>query len=210
LLRDVRALERMLAESRVLLTREVTEDSLDVLDSGGVPELQALSLHNGTVYRWNRPCYGITDGVPHLRIECRVIASGPTIADEVANAAFWIGQSSRNAPELILAEALPLARVGLADAGVDPGDIDEYLGIIRDRRESGSSGARWIVRYLLGMRDHGTRSERLAAVTAGAITREKSGVPCHRWDDATIGEAGGWRLNYESIEQMMTIGRCCG
>jgi CBS domain-containing protein/gamma-glutamylcysteine synthetase len=234
-----------IARFRVLLTREVTEDSLEVLDSGSVPELQALSLHNGTVYRWNRPCYGITDGVPHLRIECRVIASGPTIADEVANAAFWIGLvlggtkeygdvrdriafsevksnflvaarnglragfrwldgSSRSAPELILEEALPLARVGLADAGVDPGDIDEYLGIIRERVESGTTGARWIVRSLLGMRDHGTRSERLAAVTAGAITREKSGVPCHRWDDATIGEAGGWRLNYERIEQLMT------
>lgn len=234
-----------IARFRVLLTREVTEDSLEVLDSGGVPELQALTLHNGTVYRWNRPCYGITDGVPHLRIECRVIASGPTIADEVANAAFWIGLvlggtkeygdvrdriafsevksnflvaarnglragfrwldgSSRSAPELILEEALPLARVGLSDAGVDPGDIDEYLGIIRERVESGTTGARWIVRSLLGMRDHGTRSERLAAVTAGAITREKSGVPCHRWDDATIGEAGGWRLNYERIEQLMT------
>jgi len=234
-----------IARFRVLLTREVTEDSLEVLDSGSVPELQALTLHNGTVYRWNRPCYGITDGVPHLRIECRVIASGPTIADEVANAAFWIGLvlggtkeygdvrdriafsevksnflvaarnglragfrwldgSSRSAPELILEEALPLARVGLADAGVDPGDIDEYLGIIRERVESGTTGARWIVRSLLGMRDHGTRSERLAAVTAGAITREKSGVPCHRWDDATIGEAGGWRLNYERIEQLMT------
>src|SRR5262249_51800689 len=56
-----------------------------------VPELKALRLHNGTVYRWNRACYGITDGKPHLRIECRVLPSGPTVADEVANAAFWFG-----------------------------------------------------------------------------------------------------------------------
>ncbi|RMH15303.1 MAG: CBS domain-containing protein, partial [Gemmatimonadetes bacterium] len=52
----------------------------------------ALQLHNGTVYRWNRPCYGVgEDGRPHLRIECRALPSGPTVTDEVANAVFWIG-----------------------------------------------------------------------------------------------------------------------
>ena len=56
-----------------------------------MPELKALRLHNGTVYRWNRPCYGILDGKPHLRIENRVLPAGPTILDEVANAAFWFG-----------------------------------------------------------------------------------------------------------------------
>ncbi|MDH3424815.1 MAG: glutamate-cysteine ligase family protein, partial [Gemmatimonadota bacterium] len=80
-----------IARFRVLLTREVTEDPLAVLDAGGYPSLQAWSLHNGTVYRWNRPCYGIGGGVPHLRIECRVLPAGPTVVDEVANAAFWIG-----------------------------------------------------------------------------------------------------------------------
>lgn len=80
-----------IARFRVLLTGEVTEDPFEVLARGGVPRLPALQLHNGTVYRWNRPCYGISEGKPHLRIECRVLPSGPTIMDEVANAAFWIG-----------------------------------------------------------------------------------------------------------------------
>ncbi len=53
--------------------------------------MKALRLHNGTVYRWNRVCYGISDGRPHLRIENRVLPSGPTPRDEVANAAFWFG-----------------------------------------------------------------------------------------------------------------------
>ncbi len=75
----------------VLLPTEVDEDPLEILERGGVPRLSALQLHNGTIYRWNRPCYGISDGRPHLRIECRYIPSGPTVADEVANAAFWIG-----------------------------------------------------------------------------------------------------------------------
>ena len=76
---------------RVLLAAELDESPLEVLDSGGIPSLRALCLHNGTVYRWNRPCYGVKDGVPHLRIENRVLPAGPTMVDEVANAAFFFG-----------------------------------------------------------------------------------------------------------------------
>ena len=76
---------------RVLLTTELQEQPLKILEQGGVPNLMALQLHNGTVYRWNRACYGITDGKPHLRIENRVLPSGPTVIDEVANAVFWYG-----------------------------------------------------------------------------------------------------------------------
>ncbi|MFD9034680.1 glutamate-cysteine ligase family protein [Streptomyces sp. NPDC059567] len=67
------------------------EDPLLVLDQGGVPRLQELVLHNGTVYRWNRPVYGWVDGVPHLRVENRVLPAGPTVTDVVANAAFYYG-----------------------------------------------------------------------------------------------------------------------
>ena len=56
-----------------------------------MPKLNALRLHNGTVYRWNRPCYGVQDNVAHLRIENRVLPAGPTIIDEMANAAFFFG-----------------------------------------------------------------------------------------------------------------------
>ena len=76
---------------RVLLTTELGEDPLRALEAGEVPRLMALQLHNGTVYRWNRACYGITNGKPHLRIENRVLPSGPTVIDEIANAAFWYG-----------------------------------------------------------------------------------------------------------------------
>ncbi|MFG2839576.1 glutamate--cysteine ligase [Streptomyces zaomyceticus] len=67
------------------------EDPLLVLDGGGVPRLQELVLHNGTVYRWNRPVYGWVDGVPHLRVENRVLPAGPTVTDVIANAAFYYG-----------------------------------------------------------------------------------------------------------------------
>lgn len=76
---------------RVLLTTPENIDSLKVLEEGKIPNLMALQVHNSTVYRWNRPCYGVANGVPHLRIENRVLPAGPTVQDEMANAALWLG-----------------------------------------------------------------------------------------------------------------------
>jgi len=76
---------------RVLLSSELTEDVMHKIDSGEVPQLEALSIHNSTIYRWNRPCYGISEGKAHLRIENRILGSGPSLIDEMANAAFWLG-----------------------------------------------------------------------------------------------------------------------
>ena len=80
-----------IARFRIVLTTETEEDPLGMIERGEAPSLNALRLHNGTVYRWNRPCYGVHEGVPHLRIENRVIPSGPTVLDEVANVAFFCG-----------------------------------------------------------------------------------------------------------------------
>lgn len=87
----IEAFQEDVARFRVLMTTEVDEDPFEVLESGKVPELKALQMHNSTVYRWNRPCYGVGGNQPHLRIECRLLPAGPSIVDEVANAAFWIG-----------------------------------------------------------------------------------------------------------------------
>ncbi|WP_030380908.1 MULTISPECIES: hypothetical protein [unclassified Streptomyces] len=67
------------------------EEPLRVLDEGGAPKLSELVLHNGTIYRWNRPVYEVVDDVPHLRVENRVLPAGPTVIDVVANAAFYYG-----------------------------------------------------------------------------------------------------------------------
>ncbi|MDH3284836.1 MAG: CBS domain-containing protein [Acidobacteriota bacterium] len=80
-----------IARFRALIATEPEEDPFLRLARGEAPELKALRLHNGTVYRWNRPCYGVMDGVPHLRIENRVFPAGPTNRDEIANAALWYG-----------------------------------------------------------------------------------------------------------------------
>jgi len=77
---------------RVLLSSDVAEESLELIKNKKTPKLRALQVHNSTVYRWNRPCYGISpNGKPHLRIENRVLPSGPTVIDEMANATLWLG-----------------------------------------------------------------------------------------------------------------------
>jgi hypothetical protein len=73
--------------------------------------LSHLRLHNGTIWRWNRPLVGFgPDGRPHLRIEHRVVAAGPTVVDEIANAALFFGLAQflahrTPAPELQLSFA---------------------------------------------------------------------------------------------------------
>jgi len=83
---------------KILLNRDIKNDSMEILKNGGIPKLEALQIHNGTIYKWNRACYGITEGKPHVRIENRILPSGPTIDDQIANAAFWWGLMN-NIPE---------------------------------------------------------------------------------------------------------------
>jgi CBS domain-containing protein len=230
---------------KVLLSAEIDEDSLAVLRSGGVPALKALRLHNGTIYRWTRPCYGILDGKPHLRIENRILPAGPSIVDEVANAALWFGllsglsrvypdirrvmefdtaaenfvSAARQgiraqfgwpghahipADELILEELLPVARDGLKIKGIDPNDVDRYLGIIEERVRTRRTGASWQLDSFQALRDRGTRGERLAAITGAIIENQKTGLPVTQWPLANLEHAGGWEKHFGQIEQFMT------
>lgn len=74
-----------------LLPEVSDEDPVAELAAGRIPQLSELRLHNGTVYRWNRPVYDVVDGRPHLRLENRVLPAGPTVVDMLANAAFFYG-----------------------------------------------------------------------------------------------------------------------
>ncbi len=233
------------ARFRVLFGPEESQDARAELDAGRIPKLRALQTHNGTVYRWNRPCYGITNGKPHLRIENRVLPSGPTIADEIANAALWFGlmhEMPRRYPdlterldfahakanfigaarqglastvhwvdgvdvparELVLGEFLDAARAGLESAGIDTGDIDRYLGIVRRRVESQRTGARWMLDSVAKMQGQGTRAVRLAALTAAMSARSRDGTPVCEWDLAEITESGSWKESSLRVGQFMT------
>ncbi|MGA9870264.1 MAG: glutamate-cysteine ligase family protein [Rhodococcus sp. (in: high G+C Gram-positive bacteria)] len=67
------------------------EDPKEVLAQGGTPDLSELTMHNGTVYRWNRPIYDNSGERHHLRLENRVLPAGPSVIDTLADAAFYYG-----------------------------------------------------------------------------------------------------------------------
>lgn len=211
-----------IARFRVLLSSDIEEDSLAAIKNGQVPKLRALQVHNSTVYRWNRPCYGISDnGKPHLRIENRVLPSGPTVVDEVANACFWLGcmigisesvddireemsfvdardnfgkaakfgldtkftwfkDEKINAVDLIK-RLLPIARKGLESRGVNPEDINKYLGIIEKRAENHMTGARWMLRAFTKLHDNTNTDEALSVLTASMIQNQMTNRPVHEW-----------------------------
>lgn len=80
-----------IAGHSVILHREIEQDALKMARAGEAPKLEALNLHNGTLYNWNRACYGVGGGKAHLRIENRYIPAGPTVKDEMANFVLWVG-----------------------------------------------------------------------------------------------------------------------
>ena len=76
---------------RPIMITQPDENPFQVLMRGETPLLSALRVHNGTVWRWNRACYGVSNGQAHLRIENRALPAGPTVLDEIANTAFFAG-----------------------------------------------------------------------------------------------------------------------
>ena len=87
----IELLHDQIARFRPIMMCRPEENPLQVLARGEIPLLSALRVHNGTVWPWNRACYGVSNGVAHLRIENRALPAGPTLVDEVANAAFFTG-----------------------------------------------------------------------------------------------------------------------
>jgi CBS domain-containing protein len=83
--------QEQIARFRMIMINETSEDPLYLLARGEIPQLAALRMHNGTIWPWNRACYGIGNGIAHLRIENRALPSGPTVLDEIANAVFFVG-----------------------------------------------------------------------------------------------------------------------
>jgi CBS domain-containing protein len=104
-----------IARFRALVGTDLDEAPMAVLERGEIPQLKALRIHNGTIYRWNRPCFGVTDGKPHLRIENRLMPAGPSTLDEIANTAFWAGMMI----ELGARELDPTGRLDFDQAGAN-------------------------------------------------------------------------------------------
>lgn len=233
------------ARFRVLLAGPREEGPLELLDRGETPRLLALCLHNGTVYRWNRPCYGVKDGRAHLRIEHRVLPAGPSVRDEVASAAFffgllsglggeygditramafedakanftaaarygleaslqWIGGQRWSASELVLKHLLPLAREGLLHRGIEPADVDLYLGVVEERVRSGRTGARWLLDSLGAMGARGNADARARALVRAMVREQERGRPVHAWPLANLEpKTESWWDAHRYVRQVM-------
>jgi gamma-glutamyl:cysteine ligase YbdK (ATP-grasp superfamily) len=81
---------------------------LPVEQNFAIETFSHLRLHNGTIWRWNRPLVGFDDdGTPHIRVEHRTPAAGPSALDSIANAAFYYGLAQNICAE-IMAKGIPL------------------------------------------------------------------------------------------------------
>ncbi len=82
---------------------------LPELSDSALEAFEHIKLHNGTIWRWNRPLIGFDDdGTPHLRIEHRTPAAGPSSVDAIANTAFFYGLS-KNLYDEIIEKGLPFS-----------------------------------------------------------------------------------------------------
>ena len=116
----------------------------------------------------------------------------------------WLDGITAPAQQIVLEILMPMARKALLDANVDRDDVDRYLGVLAERVASGRTGSQWALRSYSEMRNHGTEGERVNALTAATIARQRPNVPVARWEPARIEEGGGWKHNYVKVEQMMS------
>jgi len=147
---------------KVILSSIFDKDSWQEVKKGKVPDLDSLLIHNSTVYRWNRPQYGISDnGQPHLRIENRVMPAGPTIPDQMANAVSY---------------------------KISSADINKYLGILNERVKKKTNGATWILDSYADLRKNKSISqdETLSVLTHSIMKNQKTNVPVHKWKKASL------------------------
>ncbi len=142
-----------IARFPALIAATAIEDSRAKLRNGEIPRLDALQVYNSTVYRWNRACYGITGGKPHLRIENRALPAGPTVLDEVANAAFFFG----------MLRGMPSVHDDIAAV---MNFEDARANFLAAAREGMLAGFRWIGGAAVGARDL-LLKELLPIATAG-------------------------------------------
>ena len=209
-----------------LVTTDIREEALEMVRKGEFPKLKAISIHNGTVYRWNRLCYGQNNGVPHLRIENRYLPAGPTGKDEIANAGKvsfkeskencinadrtgiktyfnWFGKGV-SAKKLILTKLLDIAQDGLERSGISKSDIDQYLGIIEIRAAESKTGSNWIKKSNSLLKENLTRDIANATLTAHMYRNQKSGRPVHEWEAASNGHILNLDLSITKLEKYMT------
>ena len=187
---------------RALMNVESTEDPLKALSRNRLPKLKALNLFNGTVYRWNRPCYGVHEGRAHLRIENRVLPSGPSVLDEVANAAFFCGLVTGLAQEHEdVTTRISFAEVKSSFQSAARSGLNAQLAWL----DGASMPAPDLIRNRLlpvaweGLRQRGIRDEDISRYLGVIEKRVKTGQTGADWLLRSYSRMGGGRRRGENL-----------
>ncbi|MDO5627298.1 MAG: glutamate-cysteine ligase family protein [Mobilicoccus sp.] len=179
-----------------LLPEITDEDPIAVLEGGEPPKLAELRLHNGTIYRWNRPIYDTSGGKPHLRVENRVLPAGPTVTDVLANTAFYYGVLARLATEdrpVWTQMSFSAASTNFRNAARDGMHAKLYWP-----GYSSVSPDELVLRHLLPMADEGLNAwgvpadvrERYLSVIEGRAISRQNGATWQRDSVIALQEAG--------------------
>ncbi len=116
----------------------------------------------------------------------------------------WQDGRAVGARELILGELLDVAAEGLARIGIDPHEAASRLGIIRERVDTGLTGACWTLQAFERLRGIRSATVRSQAVTRAILARQWNGTPVHRWPLPDPTEVPSPEENYRTVAQVMT------
>lgn len=116
----------------------------------------------------------------------------------------WIDGKIHPVSQLILDHLLPLAQVGLANAGISSKDMDRFLGIIRERVKSGQTGSAWIRKSFASAKSSSTLDVRLRTVTKKLVELQGTAKPVHEWPVEDLFPSDDYGTDYESVGQFMS------
>jgi gamma-glutamyl:cysteine ligase YbdK (ATP-grasp superfamily) len=154
-----------------------------------------LRLHNGAIWRWVRPLVGFdAAGQAHVRLEQRVLPSGPTVLDMVANAALYFGLVHALAQQPQAVEA----NLAFADARAN------FYAAARQGLQAELiwlDGRRYPVREFIlevglplarqGLRDFGLSAAEIEHYLGVVEARVRSGQTGAAWQLQRFAQAGG-------------------
>jgi CBS domain-containing protein len=117
----------------------------------------------------------------------------------------WFNNKKISTQKLILKELLPIAEEGLKKAKIDKKDIDKYLGIIRDRVDSGITGAQWMLDAHANLTKKTTGEDALTIITAGILKNQTKNIPVHKWKLPSLKD--GVKLDHNTLLVEEFMGR---
>jgi len=195
-----------IAKFKILFSVEDVENPHEAIAEGRAPRLDALRLHAGTVYRWNRAVYGISDGAPHIRIENRALPAGPTIIDEVSNAALWFGAMAglaREVKDIREAMAFEDARDNFSNAAIH--GLESQMTWLGGER---LSARELVLNHLIplarrGLASRGVDDEDIKRYLGVIEERTETGQTGSVWQLQSLSEMTGHGTRWEKIHALV-------